>query len=80
MVVVAAACRKALVNDGWAICLLSCTNGCGNCSFRLVGIPFLAIQAVFSPEEHSPIQSLFDRERIDTNEIYVVDESTKLHK
>ena len=25
MVAVAAACRKALVNDGWAICLLSCT-------------------------------------------------------
>ena len=28
MVAVAAACRKALVNDRWAICLLSCTNGC----------------------------------------------------
>ena len=28
MVAVAAACRKALVNDGWPICLLSCTNGC----------------------------------------------------
>ena len=27
MAVVAAACRKALVNAGWAICLLSCTNG-----------------------------------------------------
>ena len=43
MVVVAAACRKALVNDGWAICLRSCTNGCRKPSFHLVGTPFLAI-------------------------------------
>ena len=28
MVAVAAACRKALVNEGWVICLLSCTNWC----------------------------------------------------
>ena len=27
MVVVAAACRKPLVNDEWAICLVSCTKG-----------------------------------------------------
>ena len=37
MVAVAAACRKTLVNDGWAICLLSSTNGCRKCSFHLVG-------------------------------------------
>ena len=43
MVVVAAACRKALVNDGWAICLLPCTNGCRKRSLHLVGTPFLAI-------------------------------------
>ena len=44
MVAVAAACRKALVNDGWAICLLSYTNRCRKCSFHLVGgTPFLAI-------------------------------------
>ena len=42
-VTVAAACRKALVNDGWAICLLSRTNGCRKRSFHLVGTPFLAI-------------------------------------
>ena len=42
-VAVAAVCRKALVNDRWAICLLSCTNGCRKCSFHLVGTSFLAI-------------------------------------
>ena len=35
---VAAACRKALVNAGWAICLLSCTNG-----RSLVGSQFRAL-------------------------------------
>ena len=35
--------KKALVNDGWAICLLSCTNGCRKRSFHLVGTPFLVI-------------------------------------
>ena len=34
--------REALVNAGWAICLLSCTNGCRKRSFHLVGTPFLA--------------------------------------
>ena len=34
--------RKALVNAGWAICLLSCTNGCRKRSFHLIGTPFLA--------------------------------------
>ena len=43
MVVVAAACRKTLVNAGCAICLLSCTNGRRKRSFHLVGTPFLAI-------------------------------------
>ena len=38
----AAACRKALVNTGWAICLLSCTNRRRKCSFHLVWTPFLA--------------------------------------
>ena len=53
MVAVAAACRKALVNDGWAICLLSCTNGYRKCSLHLIETPFLAIYAAFSPEECS---------------------------
>ena len=35
MVAVAAAYWKALVSDGWAICLLSCTNGHRKCSFHL---------------------------------------------
>ena len=39
---VAVGCRKALVNDRWAICLLSCINGCRKRSFHLVGTPFLA--------------------------------------
>ena len=43
MVAIATACRKALVNDGWAICLLSCRNGCRKRSFHLVGTPFWAI-------------------------------------
>ena len=43
IVAVAAACRKALVNAGWTICLPSCTNGCRKCSFHLVETPFLAI-------------------------------------
>ena len=42
MAAVAAACRKALVNAGWAIVLLSCTNGFRKRSFHLVGTPFLA--------------------------------------
>ena len=41
MLAVATACRNALLNDGWAICLLSCTNGCRKHSFHLVGTPFL---------------------------------------
>ena len=44
LVAVAAACRIALVNDGWAICLLSYTNGCRKRSFHLVGTPFLPIR------------------------------------
>ena len=43
MMAVVAASRKALVNDRWAICLLSCTNGCRKRSFHLVGTPFLVI-------------------------------------
>ena len=43
MVAVAADYRKALVNDGLAICLLSCTNVCRKRSFHLVGTPFLVI-------------------------------------
>ena len=43
--------KKALVNDGWAICLPSCTNGCRQCSFHLVRTPFLPFKAAFSPEE-----------------------------
>ena len=38
---VAASCRKALVNAGWAVVLLSCTNGPREHSFRLVGGPFM---------------------------------------
>ena len=43
---VAVACRKALVNAGWTICLLSCTNG----SLHYVVTPF---QATISQEERS---------------------------
>ena len=50
MAAVAAACREALVIAGWAICLLSCTNGRRKRSFHLVGTPF---QEAFSPEERS---------------------------
>ena len=42
MVSVAAGCRKAMVSAGWAVCLLSCTNGGRKHSFHLVGTPFLA--------------------------------------
>ena len=42
MAAVAAACRKALVNAGWAFCLPSCTNRGRKCSFHLVGTPFQA--------------------------------------
>ena len=42
MAAVAAACWKALVNAGWAICLLSCTNGRRKRSFHLVRTQFLA--------------------------------------
>ena len=40
MAVVSAACRKALVNDRWVICLLSYINGHRKCSFHLVGTLF----------------------------------------
>ena len=39
-----------VVNAGWAICLLSCTNGCRKRSLHLVGTPFLA---AFNPAERS---------------------------
>ena len=55
MVGVAAACRKALVNDRWAICLLFCTNGCRKHSFYLVGTPFLAIYRRYSNRTVDPI-------------------------
>ena len=55
MVAVVAAYRKALVNDGWAICLHSCTNGCRKSFVHLVGTPFLAFPAAFSPEERSAV-------------------------
>ena len=48
--VVAVACRKALVNAGWTICLLSCRNGWRKCSLHYVATPF---QAAFSQEERS---------------------------
>ena len=48
--------EKVLVNDGWAICLPSCTNGCRKCSFHLVGIPFLAFYAAFSLEERALVR------------------------
>ena len=53
MAAVVAACTKALVNAGWAICLPSCTNGHRKCSFHLARTPFLAFQAAFSLEERS---------------------------
>ena len=37
MVAVAAACRKALLNNGWAVCLLSCTS-IENGPFTLKGL------------------------------------------
>ena len=40
IVAVVAGCRKALVNAGWAIVLLSLTNEPRKHSFRLVGVPF----------------------------------------
>ena len=43
MLAVVAACRKASVNDGWAICQLSCTNGHKKCFFHLVGTTFLMV-------------------------------------
>ena len=42
MAVVVTACIKPLVNAGWAIYLLSCTNGRRKCSFHLVRTQFLA--------------------------------------
>ena len=44
MVAVAAGCRKALVNAGWATVLLSCTNGPRKHSLHLVGSPFLTFR------------------------------------
>ena len=32
--------NAARLHDGWAICLLSCTNWCRKHSFHLVGTPF----------------------------------------
>ena len=45
--------RKALVNARWATCLLSCTNERRKRYVHILGTPFLAYSAAFSPEERS---------------------------
>ena len=40
MVAIGAACRPALVNARWSICLLSCTGECIRHCFHLVGAHF----------------------------------------
>ena len=47
-----AGCRKALVGTGWTISHLVDTNGHRKGYSAFLGAPFLALQAVFSQEEH----------------------------